>query len=724
MRENIISFPMLILAALLAQLQDTTGPQPVNFLGHHLHYDARAKIVYLTDSSWVQTGDVTLTADTVVLWQEPQIVHSHGNFTLVTGKNTTRGDSLKYSIRTDRGMAYSARAFVDKGWVRSRKIYKMSKTELCLQAGDFTTCENEKPHYTFVAYRMRVLRDDIAVVWPLVFKIGDIPVAAAPFWFFPIKRDRSSGFLTPKVGYHSQDGKYFRNVAYYWVINNYLDLTLGTDLLEKRGPRVFANLVYNRYRSFGGNMLFTYANDIRDSTYRWSLDGVHSQTFLGFDIGAQASFLSDVNYRQDYSEDKTEFLRSESYSYLSVFRIIGPTALSATADRRDDLIRGAMYSNLPGVDLVLNTQTKGPFSFGGSSRFRRTIWRDTTDAGTENAEAADASVSANLPQFSLLRYLRFTPSLSGRAVWFALDTLGNPNPYQLSSSFSLSASTALYGLGQFRVWRFSKFLHTLTPSATLTYSPKPTELPVEPVGGIGQASEELYVGYGFSNTFEGKWQKDTGFTRVQLATVNLIQSYDFLADSAPFSDVRMSAELFPGGRIGGLGMSSRVSASYGVYDGRVRDITLTNALSFSLVAPSDTSSRDTAGADTTAKDTALTEEGVIEANKPRTEPWSFSLGHTFSPSDSVGAPDIHTIDLLVKGNLSLRWWASYSAKYNITQGKVLDQSLSLTRDLHCWRMDFSWNTFGDAWVYNLSFVIKNLPDIELKRGFFDLFLPR
>ncbi|MGB9590513.1 MAG: LPS-assembly protein LptD, partial [Candidatus Hydrothermia bacterium] len=578
----------LTLVLLLAQAPDTSGSQAVNFLGKHLHYDARAKIVYLADSSWIQTGDVTLTADTVILWQEPQIVHSHGNFTLVTGRNIIRGDSLKYSIKTDRGMAFNSRAFIDKGWVRGKKIYKMSKTELCLQAGDFTTCENEKPHYVFVAYRMRVLRDDIAVVWPLVFRIGDIPVAAAPFWFFPIKRDRSSGFLSPKVGYHSQDGKYFRNVAYYWVINNYLDLTVGTDLLEKRGPRVFTNLVYNRYKSFGGNMLFTYANDIADSTYRWSLDGVHSQTLAGFDIGAQASFLSDVNYRQDYSEDKTEFLRSESYSYLSVFRIMGPTAITATADRRDDLIRGAMQSNLPGVDLVLNTQTKGPFSFGGSSRFRRSAWRDTANAPTEDAQAADASVSANLPQFSLLRYLRFTPGVSGRAVWFALDTLGNPNPYQLSSSFSLSASTALYGLSQLRVWRFSKFLHTLTPTVALTFSPKPTELSVKPVAGIGQSYEEFYLGYGLSNTFEGKWQKDTGFARVQIATLNLSQSYDFLADSARFSDVGISLELFPGGRIGGMGMSSRISGRYGVYDGRIKDITLTNALSFSLVPPSDT----------------------------------------------------------------------------------------------------------------------------------------
>ena len=704
---------------LLAQAQDTAGPQPVNFLGRHLHYNARAKIVYLTDSSWVQTGDVTLTADTVILWQEPQILHSHGNFTLTTGKNITRGDSLKYSIKTDRGMAFNSRAFVDKGWVRGKRIYKMSKTELCLEAGDFTTCEEEKPHYTFLAYRMRVLRDDIAVVWPLVFKVGDIPVAAVPFWFFPIKKDRSSGFLAPKVGYHSQDGKYFRNVAYYWAINNYLDLTVGADLLEKRGPRVFTNLVYNRYKSFRGNMLFTYANDIRDSTYRWSLDGVHSQALVGFDIGAQASFLSDVNYRQDYSEDKTEFLRSESHSYLSVFRTVGPTALTATADRRDDLVRGAMQTNLPGIDLVLNTQSAGPFSFGGSSRFRRSAWRDTADAPIQEAQAADASVSVNLPQFSLLRYLRFTPGASGRAVWFALDTLGNPNPYQLSSSFSLSASTALYGLGQFRVWRFTKFLHTLTPTATLTYSPKPAEIPVKPVGGIGQSYEAFSLGYGLSNTFEGKWQQDTTATRIQLAKLNISQSYDFLADSEPFSDLRMSLELLPGGRMGGLGMSSRASASYGVYDGRVRGITLTNALSFRLAPTAEKSEQDTASADT-----ALTEEKVIEANRPRTEPWSFSLGHTFSPSDSPEFPDIHTLDLAVRGNLSAGWIASYSAKYSITEGRVVDQSLSLVRDLHCWRMDFSWNTFGKAWVYNLSFVIKNLPDIELKRGFFDLFLPR
>ncbi|MEO0180897.1 MAG: putative LPS assembly protein LptD [candidate division WOR-3 bacterium] len=715
---------MFALALFIAQAQDTVGPQPVKFLGQHLHYDARAKVVYLTDSSWVQTGDVTLTADTVILWQEPQIVHSHGNFTLITGKNTTRGDSLKYSIRTDRGMAYTSRAFVDKGWVRGRKIYKMSKTELCLQAGDFTTCENEKPHYSFVAYRMRVLRDDIAVVWPLIFKIGDIPVAAAPFWFFPIKRERSSGFLAPKVGYHSQDGKYYRNVAYYWAINNYLDLTLGTDLLEKRGPRVFTNLVYNRYKSFGGNMLFTYANDIKDSTYRWSIDGVHSQTLLGFDIGAQASFLSDVDYRQDYSEDKTEFLRSESYSYISIYRAAGPVAFAGTADRRDDLIRGAMFSNIPALDVALNTQTIGPISLGGSSRFRRASWRDTTGMPTQDAQAADASLSMSLPQFSLLRYLRFTPGASGRAVWFALDTLGNPNPYQLSSRYYISASTSIYGLGQFKLWRFTRFLHTLTPTATLTYAPKPRELRVEPVGEIGPSSEAFFLSYEVSNTFEGKMQKDTSFTKIQLANLSLSQSYDILADSLPFSDVRISLEALPGGRIGAMGLSSRASASYGVYDGRLKEMSITNALSFRLAAPADTSSKDTMGTDTTGADTALTEEKVIEANKPRIEPWSFSLGHTFSPSDDPSAPDIHTLDLTAKGNLSRGWFASYEIKYNITGGKALDQSLALTRDLHCWRMDFSWNTFGNAWVYNLSFVIKNLPDIELKRGFFDLFLPR
>jgi len=705
---------MLALAFLLAQAQDTTGPQPVNFLGHHLHYDARAKVVYLTDSSWVQTGDVVLTADTVILWQEPQILHAHGNFTLKTGKNTTRGDSLKYSIRTDRGIAFTSRAFVDKGWVRGKRIYKMSKSELCLEDGDFTTCEEEKPHYAFVAYRMRVLRDDIAVVWPLVFKIKDIPVAVVPFWFFPIKRERSSGFLTPKVGYHSQDGKYFRNVAYYWAVNNYLDLTLGADLLERRGPRVFSRLVYNRYKSLGGNMLFTYANDIADSAYRWSLDGVHSQTLAGFDIGAQASFLSDVNYRQDYSEDKTEFLRSESYSYLSAFRALGPAAITATADRREDLVRGAMESNLPGVNLVLNTQSAGPFSIGGSSRFRRYTSRDTAFASEEQAQAADASVSINLPQFSLLRYIRFTPGASGRAVWFALDTLGNPNPYQLSSSLSLSASTALYGLGQFKLWRFTKFLHTLTPSATLTYSPKPTPLPVEPVGEIGQSSEAFSLGYDISNTFEGKWRRDTTETRVQLAKLNISQGYNFLSDSEPLSDLRVSLELLPGGRIWAVGLSSRASASYGVYEGKLKEITLQNSLSFSLGIPPDTSGKDTARADT-----ALTEEEIIEANRPRTEPWSFSIGHTLSPSE-----EIHAVDLRVRGNLSRCWLASYSVKYNILEGKVLDQSLSLVRDLHCWRMDFSWNTFGNAWVYNLSFVIKNLPDIELKRGFFDLFLPK
>ena len=172
----------------------------------------------------------------------------------------------------------------------------------------------------------------------------------------------------------------------------------------------------------------------------------------------------------------------------------------------------------------------------------------------------------------------------------------------------------------------------------------------------------------------------------------------------------------------GFSFNTRASASYNFYGQGLRDYSQMTSLSFSLARAQE---QDTAQEDTAAQDTTKpTEEEVIQANQPVVRPWKFSIAHNFSPASDTGETDLHSLNFSAQGNITTHWFVSYRAKYDIVQGKITDQSASLSRDLHCWKMDFSWNTFGSYWTYNLSFTIKNLPDIELKRGFFDLFLPK
>ncbi len=672
----------------------------VRFGGGELLYYPDSDLVVLRDSGWVRVENTYLEADSVVFWKRKNILHAYKGFTLIVDQNTTRGESLKYNVRTGRGVAYDARGFVDKGWVRGKRIYKVSDNELEIVKGDFTTCELEKPHYQFKALGMRLVREDMAVVWPLVFQIMDIPVAAAPFWFFPVKRKRASGFLAPRIGYHSADGKYFRNIAYYFAASNYWDIILGVDLIERRGPRFFSTLNYNRYKSFKGKATFTFADDYYLKTRRWSLDGSHTQTLLGFDMGAEAHILSDLTYRQDYSEDKTEFLKTETESFVSVYRSFGELALSGEWHQWLDLIRGSYTERSPQVQLSLAPVSWGSLALSGGASFLRLLRRDTFGFPVEEGQRADASASLNLPQLSI-KYLKLNPSLAAQGVYYPL--LGTA---QGLGSASLDLSTSLYGLSHFGAFGFRRFLHVLTPSLGFTYELPTDSVPVDTVAGGSTFHERFLVKFGVSNTWDGKRLRDTAKEVVRIANLNVGVTYDALSDSLyPFT---ASLDLFPQSPV-----SSRLLASW----------TPDSLLSVSVVTGARFTLRREEPAETTASDTSDTtkpkEEQVIEANRPPQKPWSFSLSHYYAPLDSA-----NSVELAVEGNVTTRWLARYRIKYDIARGRVVDQSLSLTRDLHCWRMDFSWNTFGTYWTYNLSFVIKNLPDIELKRGFFELFLPK
>ena len=52
----------------------------------------------------------------------------------------------------------------------------------------------------------------------------------------PLKRERQSGLLAPKLGINSRDG-FFIQPRFYWAINESQDMTFVVDYLEKRGLR-------------------------------------------------------------------------------------------------------------------------------------------------------------------------------------------------------------------------------------------------------------------------------------------------------------------------------------------------------------------------------------------------------------------------------------------------------------------------------------------------------
>ena len=65
-----------------------------------------------------------------------------------------------------------------------------------------------------------------------------------------------------------------------------------------------------------------------------------------------------------------------------------------------------------------------------------------------------------------------------------------------------------------------------------------------------------------------------------------------------------------------------------------------------------------------------------------------------------------------------KWGITIGAMVDLMSGELIDQSVSVTRDLHCWVAQFSWRQVGSIWKYEFEARIKALPDIKVSEDVF------
>ncbi len=683
----------------------------VVFRGGYLEYFPDSALVILYDSAYVRTSEgVELFADTIRYWKDLNVVEAKGNFLLRDGKSQTTGSYLKYNIGRGTGIAAKSRTFIEKGWVEGDTVYKTSENSVYVKSGSFTTCELEKPHYRFVSSRMRVIKKDLAVVRPLIFYIMDIPVLAAPFWFLPVGKDRSSGFLPPSVGYSSQDGRYIRNLSFYLVINNFQDITLSTDIIERRGIRFSVDYVYNVYKLLNGGINFSYAYDlVGDQGYRrrWSLKGGHNQTLLGFDINSHGDFVSDAYYIQDYAEVKDNWVQSELVSYITARRSIGKFGLlGINAYNRYDPLRNTTGRKIPEINLGLLPLNIFGISFSNSFYF---VQQENIDSLGNKSGYKILNSSHNLSTTYNIFYLSLSPSAY-------LNTTTTDSTYLAKVwGFSVPVSTTLYGVSLFGLGPIRKFRHIVKPGVSFFYQGRGDSVNI---GGsktvMGMESKGLT--FSLDNTYEYKFQRDTIVKKGTFLQWGA--STDYLLDSGKISPIRLNANITPTNKI-----TATVYTNYDYYNKKAFGTQIIlNFGSFSLnEIMGFGTKKDTT--DTLKKDTILTEEEVLEINKPQSLPWNFGFTYTYAFGDTL-SPSQSLVKFTLSGSPTRHWTLSYYFTYDFINKRFLDQALNVRRDLHCWVLEARWSWFSGISVYDVRIYVKAIPEIAIKRGVLDIFLPR
>lgn len=332
-------------------------------------------------------------------------------------------------------------------------------------------------------------------------------------------------------------------------------------------------------------------------------------------------------------------------------------------------------------------------------------------------------------------------------------------------SLSANAATKLYGIFNANQLGVASIRHILQPSIGFSFQPdfstdgwgyydhytlsdgtrvKYNKYEREIFGGASQGESRL-VTMRLDNLFEMKTMVDPTDTtskekKIQLLNFGADLNYDIAADSLRFSDLRLSYRTQIGDLLNISGFSSYTFYDFVQNKGTINRFLasegrgLMRLKSFS-VSVSTTLSGDRLKPETPSgeaqEDNIPVEDPLFRDNNanyrgiydvPEADfniPWSLSLNYNYSlskPSPSLST-SYSNISTNINFNLTKNWKFILVGSYDFDQKQFAAPQVTVSRDLHCWIMNFTWNPIGSYTGYRFEIRVKasQLQDLKITK---------
>lgn len=193
----------------------------------------------------VRFKDVVVKGDNASYDRVSGILRVWGNVEVVEGDVDLKCKSLIYDLKSKRAVLERVSGKLSPtDYIRADRIERLSEKEWIAYDGEYTPCTGQVcPDWSIGAKKFRVLLgESFAGRW-VTFRIKEIPVLVTPVLTGPVVRGRKSGFLTPRIGYVSEGGFYYRQ-PFYLVLGRSADLTLAYEKRFKGGNGKSAEFRY------------------------------------------------------------------------------------------------------------------------------------------------------------------------------------------------------------------------------------------------------------------------------------------------------------------------------------------------------------------------------------------------------------------------------------------------------------------------------------------------
>ncbi|MBS4016480.1 MAG: LPS-assembly protein LptD [Candidatus Latescibacteria bacterium] len=735
---------LILSFVLLTATEGDTAQKIVHYTSKNIVYYPKQERVILLDSARVSYGDVVVDADSIEYDLQTKTLSAFKNVVFVTGSEKVDGNELYYNLDTKRGFMRDAQTTVENGFVDGKEIWLVKEKTLHIRDGYYTTCDRDPPHYYFYSRRSRVLIDNTAIAELVVLKIFGVPCAAAPFWFFPVSKQRKSGLMPFKFGQSNTDGRYAKGVAYYLVINDYADMTFMLDVMEKKGfqPKLEAVYIVNPFAS--GQIYASYIRETQTKRERYSINAKHRSQFLfGSNLNAYIDYQSDDSYLPDYAENQIQWLKKEIYSQVSLtrdFKRVGRTNL--LVEQKQDFEKLTTEWKLPSVGISFyrlplagnwslspgisfanvekkydstetNPRTRvltsrsingrlglnhpktllGAFDLPINLNYR-TVRDEYVDSITNKSEEISGGTGFSTSQ-TVFQTLNFSEAISYNHSVLWRDSAQSNVRYD----FSLNSNLTLFRLFDIGVLGIDNVMHRVIPSLSYNITPQTRNYGIWGLPRFDTIPKSSNIGFSVNNLLQGKFHK-SGEKR-DLAVVSFNTNYDFQTQAV--SPIALNSDLFLLSKPN-ANLLTNVNLtipwwSHNKLNLRVSDLTVNSSFFYNF----------------TKQDTITNIEQGIRIGLNHLLAYTTSQSGLVIQSNMVNA----TMSVIPRG-----WRFDLSSGINFKEKeKITNYSVTVYKDLHCWEAVVDFNKFGAQWAYDFKVRIKKIPDVSFSKGILGFMLP-
>lgn len=534
-----LSATFLILTTLLFCMPERllaaeqAGPEGMRIRADLMEHDTASNQISAKGTVEMVWQDMAMTAEQAILNRTTGILTATGNVYLTKAGDTLRGDRLVLDTGTGRAEMDQGRIFLSQGNFRAKgeTIARLGDDSYSMQSGELTTCDATVPSWKFGASKLDVTVEEYAVGRNVVFYVKDIPFFYFPYIILPVKRERQSGFLFPKLGNSSKRGVSI-DIPYYWAISPSQEATIDLDIQTRRGVGIGLDYRYLRSRDSVGSLGGYLINDTTENRLRGELVQFHREQFAdNLSFISSLNLVSDETFLRDYSDKNGDYNRqyNDSRAVLTKFwdnwlasgqaiytQDFSTASNTTTLQRAPEIslygVRQA-FPYLPNLYLDLDLLLTNYYRDQGMQGQRAVLEPRLTSVHSLLGGRLNLSLFA-AAQLRSYNVNDAAPGIEDRQT-LLLPKAGA----QLSSSFSKVYDSTLFG--------FTRLRHELVPAIDFLYVGAEDQETLPLFDQLDRINRQQTVAFSLASYLGGKLQHQNSAEYRNLMTLRLLQQYTF-----------------------------------------------------------------------------------------------------------------------------------------------------------------------------------------------------